>query len=142
MSSSSSVVYQALLATAATALLLAGCGDGVSPEAKVRAAIERGEAAAEAGDATALLRLVHPEYRDEHGLDRLRLRYAVRAWLGQHPGLSIQILSRDLQSRPDEVLATLQMLVDGSSTRVILTFREDDGEWKVARARYTAPGGF
>ncbi|MCC7536618.1 MAG: nuclear transport factor 2 family protein [Deltaproteobacteria bacterium] len=120
----------------------AACGDGASPEARVRAAIDRGEEAAERKDVDALMALVHPEYRDEHGLDRMRLRYALRSWLANRDAVSITIVSKELSSRSDEVLATLSMLVEGRTTTMTLTFREDDGEWKVARARYDSPGGF
>lgn len=130
----------AALAAVSTWLVF-GCGDGASPETRVRAAIDRGQQAAERKDTDALMALVHPEYRDEHGLDRLRLRHALRAWLASRESLSITMLSRDLQARPDEVLATLSMVVDGRTTTMTLTFRDDDGEWKVARARYDSPGG-
>ena len=67
-----------LVATAAIAL--AGCGEETTPEARVRAVIAAGEAAAEARDLAGILEhVVSGEFRDDRGGGRDELKqYAAR----------------------------------------------------------------
>ena len=74
------------------AIALAACGSDTSPEDAVRAVIDTAEEAAEARDASKLLRLVAPDYRDARGNGADEIGRYVRGYLLAHQ--SVHLLTR------------------------------------------------
>src|SRR5262245_20348982 len=132
----------------AACMLVAACGADESPEAQVRAVIDRGEAAAEARDVSGLMALVAEDYQDDAGRDRRELRQYVHGYLIANQ--SIRLLTRvdridfpyrDM-ARVDLTLGSLGREAAGESFDLAADVRQlsielqlDGGEWKVARAR-------
>lgn len=138
------------LLVAAAGALVAGCGAPDTPEARVRAVIVAGEAAAEARDLGGLLEQVSPEFRDEHGGGREELKQYLRGYLVTHP--SVHVLTRvESVEFPYRDYARVQLTVGtlgretASATSfelaadvndVALELRLEGDEWRVVRAAW------
>ena len=76
----------------AAALALGGCAEEATPEARVKAVIAAGEAAAEERDLGGILELVSENYRDDDGAGRDELAQYLRGYLVTHQ--SVHLLTR------------------------------------------------
>jgi hypothetical protein len=142
--------YHAVLAAC---LLGTACGGEQSPEAQVRAVIERGETAAEARDVSGLMALVADDYQDDAGRDRNELRQYVHGYLIANQSIRlltrvdrIEFPYRDM-ARVDMTLGSLGRGATGDSfdlaadvQQLSIELQLDDGEWKVTRARLESDG--
>ncbi len=131
-------------------LLLAACGPKQTPEAQVRAVIAQGEAAAEARDLAALMKLVAPEFRDEQVGGREELKQYLRGYLIMHQ--SIHLLTKvDSVELPYRDMAKVSLTVgtlgrDAVSANALdlaadvydvqLELQLQDGDWRVTRASW------
>ena len=132
-------------------MLLAGaCGSRETPEARVRAVIDAGEAAAEARDLSALMELVSPAYRDERGSDADELKQYLRGYLFTHQ--SVQLLTRvesvefpyrdfarvrlTLGTLGRESAAATAFDVAADVNEIVLELALEDDEWRVVRAAW------
>jgi hypothetical protein len=77
---------------AAAAITFGGCGPEETPEARVRAVIAAGEAAAEERDLAGLMELVSDGFRDDRGGGREELKQYLRGYLVMHQ--SVHLLTR------------------------------------------------
>jgi len=137
-----------LVATAAIAL--AGCSEETTPEARVRAVIAAGEAAAEERDLAGILALVSGEFRDDRGGGRDELKQSLRGYLVMHQ--SVHLLTRiDSIEFPYRDYARVQLTVGtlgreaagatafdvaGDAYDVALELQLEGDEWKVTRAAW------
>jgi hypothetical protein len=133
-----------------TALLLAasGCGDGGTPETRVRALVAEGEHAAEARDLGGLMALVAPDFQDARGGDREELRRYLRGYFVMHQ--SVHLLTRiESVEFPYEDYARVRLTVGALGREsaaatafdlaadvhdVALELRLEGDEWRVVRA--------
>ena len=134
-------------------MLIGACGGDQSPEAQVRAVIERGEAAAEARDVSGLMALVAVDYQDDSGRDRSELRQYVHGYLIANQSIRlltrvdrIEFPYRDM-ARVDVTLGSLGREATDDSfdlaadvQQLSIELQLDDGEWKVTRARLENDG--
>jgi hypothetical protein len=140
---------------AALLWLLAACGPQETPEARVRAVIERGEQAAEARQLSGLMELVSPAYRDERGDGAEELRQYLRGYLVTHQSIhlltrveTVEFPYRDMArvsltlgalGREAAPTAAFEMAADVYD--VELELQLEDGNWRVTRARWRAASG-
>jgi hypothetical protein len=134
------------------ALAAAGCGDQQTPDARVRAVIAAGEAAAEARDLSGILEHVAPAFRDAQGGGREELKQTLRGYLVTHP--SVHLLTRiDSVEFPYRDLARVKLTVGTLGTGsteaagfdlaadvhdVVLELQFEDDAWRVVRASWDA----
>jgi hypothetical protein len=132
------------------ALAVAGCGDEETPDARVRAVIAAGEAAAEARDLSGILEHVAPAFRDDQGGGREELKQYLRGYLVTHP--SVHLLTRiDSIEFPYRDLARVKLTVGTLGTGateaagfdlaadvhdVVLELQFEDDAWRVVRAAW------
>jgi len=132
------------------ALAVAGCGDRETPDARVRAVIAAGEAAAEARDLSGILEHVAPAFRDAQGGGREELKQYLRGYLVTHP--SVHLLTRiDSVEFPYRDLARVKLTVGTLGTGsteaagfdlaaevhdVVLELQFEDDAWRVVRAAW------
>ena len=132
------------------ALAVAGCGDQETPDARVRAVIAAGKAAAEARDLSGILEHVAPAFRDAQGGGREELKQYLRGYLVTHPSVhlltridSVEFPYRDL----GRVKLTVGTLGTGSTEAagfdlaadvhdVVLELQFGDDAWRVVRASW------
>ena len=76
----------------AAAAMLGGCAEEEAPDARVRAVIAAGEAAAEARDLSGILEHVSPAFQDENGGGRDELKQYLRGYLVTHQ--SVHLVTR------------------------------------------------
>jgi hypothetical protein len=131
-------------------LAFAGCGDRETPDARVRAVIAAGEAAAEARDLSGILEHVAPAFRDAQGGGREELQQYLRGYLVTHP--SVHLLTRiDSVEFPYRDLARVKLTVGTLGTGstetagfdlaadvhdVVLELQLEDDAWRVVRASW------
>lgn len=131
-------------------VLLAACSKPDSPEAQVRAVIDRMERAAEERSVRDVLALVSAQYRDDYGNGRDDVGRAVRGYFIANQ--SIHLLTRiEALSFPtdDEARATVLVAMLGRDAaaanawnlaadlyRFELAIIREQGEWKVTWARW------
>lgn len=132
------------------ALAVVGCGDQETPDARVRAVIAAGEAAAEARDLSGILEHVAPAFRDAQGGGREELKQYLRGYLVTHP--SVHLLTRiDGIEFPYRDLARVELTVGtlgaGATEAagfdlaaevhdVVLELQLEDDAWRVVRATW------
>jgi len=132
------------------ALLLGGCGRDDSPEARVRAVIAAGEAAAEERDLAGVLEHVSPAFRDEHGRGPDELRQYLRGYFVRHP--SVHLLTRvEIVEFPYRDYARVHLKVGmlgresagatsfdlaADAKEIVLELALEDDEWRVVRAAW------
>jgi hypothetical protein len=139
---------------AALVVFLAACGARGTPEAQVRAVIERGAKAAEARQLSGLMELVSPSYRDERGDGTDELRQYLRGYIITHQSIhlltrveSVGFPYRDM-ARVSLTLGTLGREAEAGSFDlaadvydVELELQLEDGNWRVTRARWREASG-
>ena len=135
---------------AAVAITLGGCGPEETPEARVRAVIAAGEAAAEERDLAGLMDLVSDGFRDDRGGGREELKQYLRGYLVMHQ--SVHLLTRvDSIEFPYRDYARVQLTVGtlgreaagaaafdvaGDVYDVALELQFEGDGWKVTRAAW------
>jgi len=142
----------ALLAGVGLALLALACdGEPGSPEARVRALVDRVGEAAAARDAGALLDLVSEDYRDGHGRDKQALKALVLRYVLANEAIHVTSRVKELAVGPDAESAELVVVaaltaapvaepgelagLDADLFRFELDVaRETDGAWRVTSA--------
>lgn len=128
-----------------------GGNDPLSPEAGIDAALDAGVAALEAGDSGALMDLVSDDFEGEIGregtFDRQRLGQYAGLYLLREGGVSVRIVTRDIEARGEtEGTATIRavgvrggvggaLAGDVEADTFYLEFVLEDGDWKVRRVR-------
>lgn len=145
---------RAAFAAVGLGLLLVACGREPPAEEAIRALVAAGEAAAEAGEARAVLDLVADDYRDGAGRSRADLERLVRGWLVVHRdvGLVTVVESVEVES-PEHARAVVAVGMAGRRgeaeaarltadlERVELSLRRDGDRWRVTRADWEGSGG-
>ncbi len=133
-----------------SALLLAACGSGTTPEDEIRALADTAETAAEARDAAALRELIADDYRDGDGRGADEIRRYLHGYLIAHQ--SIRLITRiDSIELEGAEVAHAQVTVgvlgrESDSTwdlaadihRFELRLAREDGAWRVTRAGWQA----
>ncbi|MGB5104685.1 MAG: hypothetical protein WBO04_15395 [Steroidobacteraceae bacterium] len=132
------------------ALLASACGPEQSPEARVRAVVEAGEAAAEARDLSGLMALVSRSYRDERGNGPEELKQYLRGYLVMHQSVhlltrveSVEFPYRDyakvrltVGTLGRETAAATAFDVAADVNEIVLELALEDDEWRVMRAAW------
>lgn len=132
------------------ALLASACGPQQTPQARVRAVIDAGEAAAEARDLSGLMALVSPAYRDERGNGPDELGQYLRGYLVMHQSVhlltrveSIEFPYRDyaqvrltVATLGRERAAATAFETAADVNEVVLELALEDDEWRVVRAAW------
>lgn len=132
------------------ALLASACGPQQTPEARVRAVVDTGEAAAEARDLSGLMALVSPAYRDERGNGPDELRQYLRGYLVMHQSVhlltrveSIEFPYRDyaqvrltVATLGRESAAATAFRTAADVNEIVLELALEDDEWRVVRAAW------
>jgi hypothetical protein len=142
--------WLAIVASVVLAATAPGCDGTVDPEARVRAVVAAGEAAAEARDLGELMALVSRDFRDGQGQGREELRQYLRAYLVMHP--TVHVLTRvDSVDFPYRDLARVRLTVGllgresadaavfdvaADAQDVALELRLEGDEWRVVRAEW------
>jgi hypothetical protein len=132
-------------------LALASCASE-SPEDRLRAALQYGEAAVETKDWSALDDLVSKRYADAAGRDQAQLVDLVRAYLFRLGPVHVLSQTKSLElvapdraevtmlvavaSVPFETLADLER-VSADVGLVEMIFVDEDGDWKLLRAEWS-----
>ncbi len=134
---------------------LAGCGDPETPEAQVRATLAAIEAAAEARDIGGVMDHVSSQFRDAYGRDGPALSRYVRGYFVANQSLHLLSRIEALEfPTPEEARAKVTVGVvsrEAAQTNAWnlaaeirdfdLTFVREDGEWKVAHAKWGGRSG-
>jgi hypothetical protein len=139
---------RALACLLACLALLTACGSKESPEAQVRHALAKLEAAAEARNTRDFLDGVSESYRDARGADRGEAANTLRGYFLINQSIHL-LTSIEEMSFPTPGEAHVKVKVgmvgkQGDSTFDLATnvrdfdvvFREEDGDWKVTYARW------
>lgn len=140
--------WRALSAAALCCVLAAaGCGgDPATPEAEIRALIERTAEAAGDGDAGAVVDVLHPDYRDRRGNDRDAIARLLRLQLLRGGSLVVLPDVEQVEVHAGDAASALltvrfadadlrRLSVDGGARRVELELVREDG-WRVISARW------
>jgi hypothetical protein len=142
--------HRRLFTAVLLSLALAACGPKQTPEAQVRSVIAAGEAAAEARDLSALMKLVDPEFRDEQVGGRDELQQYLRGYLVMHQSIhlltrvnSVELPYRDMAKvsltvgtvgRDAVSASALDLAADVYDVQLELQLQ--DGDWRVTRASW------
>ncbi len=144
--------WPALIFLLVTPLVAGACSsERDSPEARVRALLERGEAAAEHKQAGALRQMISEKYSDSQDQDKKAIEAILRYYFLRNE--SIHLLTRIRQivvSKPDTAQAVVLVAMAGQPIsgpdeleriradvyRFELNLSREDGEWKVNRAEW------
>ena len=121
----------------ATTFLLAACGAGSSDEQQLHSLIDAVETAAEARDSSDVLEHVAANYSDSRGLDKTQLQNFLRGYFLANPKIEL-LVSVDELEIPVPGLArarvTVTSVLAGDREVLQVEFRQEGGEWRVARA--------
>jgi|HigsolmetaAR201D_1030396.scaffolds.fasta_scaffold01210_2 uncharacterized lipoprotein YajG len=137
-------------------LVLTACSDPESPDAQVRRVIDALEQAAEARDVGDLMRHVSTSYRDADGRDAKELSRYVRGYFIANQSIHLLTRVNSLEfPADDEARAHVTVAMVGREAAeanawnlaaeirdFAVTFRREDGDWKVTHARVDRPGGW
>mgnify|MGYP001063685680 FL=1 len=134
----------------AMAALIVGCSREESPEARVRAVIAAGEAAAEARDLAGILELVSPAFQDGNGGGPDELKQYLRGYFVMHQSVhlltrveSVEFPYRDyarvrlkvgMLGRESAGATSLDLAADAKE--IVLELALEDDEWRVVRAAW------
>lgn len=123
----------------AAGIFLAACAAKSSDEEQVRAVVDAMEEAAEARDASDVLKHVAPSYSDSAGFDKSQLQNFLRGYFLAHPKLELLVTVESLEFPVDGLaqavvsIATVEV-TDPGLTRLKVEFRRSGGAWQVVRA--------
>ena len=118
-------------------ILLSACGSRSSDEEQVRAVIDAAEAAAEERDASDVIEHVTSDYGDTNGFDRAQLQNFLRAYFLAHPKIELLVRIESLEfpvAGLGRARIGVSSLPSGDSATLDVEFRQEKGEWRVARA--------
>lgn len=125
---------------------LASCSEPETPESQVRAALAAIEAAAEAGDVSALRELVSEAYQDGYGHDKQRLADMVRFHVLRHPrGREVIVRVRDVRLTSEATASVMahagfagagQAALRADAYAIDLDLAREDGAWRVVWAQW------
>ncbi len=126
-------------------LLLSACGDSTTPEARLVAALDAMEEAAEAGQRGRFMDFVADDFAGAGGrLDRQGLADMFRTQLLVHTRVSALVTNRDIELIGDRATASFNALLTGGPRawlpesgdlyRVDTGWRMDGGEWRLISA--------
>lgn len=130
-------------------LALAACSRQSSPEAEIRAAIARAQAAAEERNVRALRALIADDYADDRGLDRKAVENLIRLEVLRHQSVHLFVRIRGIEfPEPDRALVSVAAAMAGRPVanagelvglnadlyRFDLEWVRRGGEWQVRRA--------
>lgn len=140
-------------------LLVSCSAERDTPEAQVRALLQRGEVAAEKKESSALRQMISEKYADSQGQDKKTVEAVLRYYFLRNE--SIHLLTRIRQigfPRPDIAQADVMVAMAGQPIadagqlerlradlhRFEITLARENDEWKVIRAewRRAEPGDF
>jgi hypothetical protein len=143
-------LHSGLLRITLALLAFSGCGDGDSPEQRVREVIAQMEAAAEARDTGDVTEHLSPDYRDAHGNSLEDVQPLLRGYFIANQ--SIRLLTRIDEltfPQPGEARATVLVAMvsreaDATNAWELaaelnefeITLLDDDGKWQVSWARW------
>jgi len=145
---------RALKAIAALVLGLAGCGETDSPEAQVRKTIDALEHAAEERSVSGIAEHISAQFRDANSRDPQELSQFVRGYFIANQSIHLLTRVRSLEfPTSDEAQAQITVAMAsreadeanawnlaGEIYDFDITFRREDGEWKVTYAKWHRPG--
>ena len=129
---------------------MAGCGDGGSPEARIRALVDGLAEAAEAGEIGPFADAIAPDYADLRGNDRRAALMTLRGVMLRTGGTllvfpdteSVTLITTDLAEASVRVRfagADLDRLaLETAVYRFVLTLERDGGDWRIVSARWAA----
>lgn len=145
---------RALTAIAMLGCVLAGCGSSDSPEAQVRKTIDAIEHAAEDRSVGGVAEHISNEFRDANSRDGKELSQYIRGYFIANQ--SVHLLTRVSTIEfptSDEARAQITVAMVGREADEAnawnlageiydfdVTFRREDGEWKVTYAKWKQPG--
>jgi hypothetical protein len=129
-------------------LIAVGACSRSSDEEQIRELIATAEQAAEARDASDVMSLIAPEYRDSQGFDRAQLQSFLRGYFLTHPRIELLLRIAEIKiETPTRARARLELTVvgtqiggengtslSGDSESLQVDFMRIDGEWRIARA--------
>lgn len=130
-------------------LALAACSRQSSPEAEIRAAIARAQAAAEERNVRALRALIADDYADDRGLDRKAVENLIRLEVLRHQSVHLFVRIRGIEfPELDRALVSVAAAMAGRPVanagelvglnadlyRFDLEWVRRGGEWQVRRA--------
>jgi hypothetical protein len=134
-------------------LALSGCGAPDSPEAQVRKIVDRMEAAAEHRSTSDMLELVSDHYQDEYGGSKQEASQYLRGYFITNQ--SIHLLTRVNSIEfpiPEEARVKVSVGMLGREAEAAgnwnlaadlydfdVTLKLEDGDWKVAYAKWKRP---
>ena len=130
-----------------------------SPEAQIRALIEKAETAAEERDPAALDELLAEDYTDNEGHDRRSIKALIRVYLFRNQSIHLLTRIQEIQiPEPDRALVVMLVAMAGNPIaaaeellplradmhRIELELRKEDDEWLVvwAHRKRAGPGDF
>jgi hypothetical protein len=118
-------------------ILVSACGSRTSDENQVRAVIDAAETAAEDRDASDVIDHVTSDYSDSNGYDRAQLQNFLRAYFLARPKLELLVRIESLEfpvAGLGRARIAVNALPSGESATLDVEFRQEKGEWRVARA--------
>ena len=126
-------------------LWLAACAREPA-EQRLRAAVEAGHDAAEAGDADAILELLAEDFSAQSGnFDRRAFGFLLRGQMRRAQNIGVTITHSEFQMFDDRATVKLGLLITASAGGVIpergqvvslTTGWRDDGDWKIYSAEW------
>lgn len=139
-------LYLRAIGICITAALLWSCGEADSPEAQVRATLDRAEIAIEARDTSDVMGLMSPDIRDHHGRTREELSNWLRGYFLTHPSIHVLTRIEHIEfAAPDLARVDLTAGVFGTRQsasvdlapevyRLRVELQRQDGEWRFSYA--------
>lgn len=127
------------------------CSSGDSPEARVRALLAQGEAAAEKKESGVLRQLISEKYSDSQGQDKKAVEAILRYYFLRNQSIHLFTRIRQINfPQPDLALADVMVAMAGQPIsdaeelerlradlhRFEITLARENGEWKVTRAEW------
>lgn len=119
------------------ALVLSACGSRSSDEELVRALIDAVEIAAEERDASDVIEHVASDYSDSNGFDRAQLQNFLRGYFLANPKIELLVRIESLEfpvAGLGRARVSVNALPSGDNATLDVEFRQQKGEWLVARA--------
>lgn len=139
-------LYLRAIGICITTAFLWSCGEADSPEAQVRATVDRAEEAIEARDTSDVMDLMSPDIRDHHGRTREDLANWLRGYFLTHPTLHVLTRIERIEfPAPDLARVELTAGVFGPNPgasvdlapevyRLRVELQHLDGEWRFSYA--------
>lgn len=139
--------------TLLAALVLTACGGGDSPEARIRATIERLAEAGEAGEIAPFGDAIADDYADLRGNDRRSALLTLRGVMLRSTGKLLVFADTESVTLVTDALAEASVRVrfagadldrfalETAAYRFVLTFERDGRDWQIVSARWARGDG-